>query len=144
MNNLPYDVVKEIYSYLDCRNTHKETLQTVLLEMDREKRPWKEFRSYWAEQYHKHINGNIPFFCIYIFIWDWETGWRHATLCSVSYLFGGCLEDGAPAHSTVHVMPKGKHERFDWDNPEYLRETYWKPDECCLGSCALSLVPCSG
>ncbi len=135
MNALPYDVVNEIYDYIDSRDRHRESLQSVLLEIDKEKRPWKEFRSYWIQQYNQHIDSDIPFFCIYIFIWDWETGWRQASVNSVS-IFHGMREDGAPANSTVHVMQKGKHERFDWDNPEYLRETYWKPDDCCLEACA--------
>ena len=48
MNSLPQDVVNRIYDYIDCRNVHRKRMSQVCLDLDTNKRPWREFRAYWA------------------------------------------------------------------------------------------------
>jgi len=130
MNSLPQDVVNRIYDYIDCRNVHRKRMSQVCLDLDTNKRPWREFRAYWADQYLEATDADTQFFCICILIYDPETGWRRASVNSAS-LFAGYLYDGSPAHSVVHVQREGEKEGFDWD---YSGDTWWKPDDTYYAS----------
>jgi len=122
--NLSYDIVGNIYSYLDNIEIHKNNFNDTLFELDQQKKPMNEFRQYFVEKYRESLEENISFFSVKFLIWEIpEKRWREARVNTAS-LFGGYLQDNTPAHSVVHVCPSKNWSAYDWDYPG---ETWWKP-----------------
>ena len=122
--NLPYDIVGNIYSYLDNRKIHKINFTDTLFELDQQKKPMCEFKQYFLEKYKESLEENISFFSVKFLIWEIpEKRWREARV-NKTLLFGGYLQDNSYPNSVVHICSNENWEAYDWDYPS---ETWWKP-----------------
>lgn len=122
--NLSYDIVGNIYSYINNKEVHKINFTDTLFELDKQKKPMCEFKEYFLEKYKESLEENISFFSLKFLIWEIpEKRWRNATVNKTS-LFGDYLQDNYPPHLVVHVCPNENWKAYDW---EYPNETWWKP-----------------
>ena len=121
---LPSELDDDYNEPKSIEETHKDNFSDTILELDKDKQPWSNFRKYFVDKYFESVKNDSDFFSVYFYIWDTcGKKWRLANV-NTAVLFGGFKEDGGPSHSIVHVPATENYDGFEWDCPN---DAWWKP-----------------